>query len=155
MKIEYMHPFIRSAVSVLNEFAITGVLRGDVTEAVQAHQERGMAVMIGITGRLTGCVIYDMSSETAAAVASAMMGAQAADSSGIQSAIAELGNMISGHAAGQLAKEGYTVDITPPVTVSGGRIGMMDHGKNPACLVAQMDTGYGKISLTLSVREAK
>lgn len=155
MKIEYINPFIRSAVSVLKEFAIAAVLPGDVTLARQTHNGTGMVVMIGITGRLSGWVTFDMSSETATAIASAMMGGKATeDQSRIQSAIAELGNMISGNAAGGLAKEGYKVDITPPMTISGSRISMTDQDKMPVCLVAPLDTEHGKITLNLSLREA-
>ena len=150
MKIEYINPFIRAAVSVLKEFAVAGIKPGEVTLARQTHNGTGMVVMIGITGRLSGWVTFDMSSETAAAIAAAMMREQ--DPVNIQSAIAELGNMISGHAIVGLAKEGYKIDITPPMTISGSTISMTDQDK--MCLVATLDTEHGKITLNLSLREA-
>lgn len=155
MKIEYIKPFVRAAVSVLEEFAVAEVLPGDVTLAGQTHNGTGMVVMIGITGRLSGWVTFDMSSETAAAIASAMTRAPSTqDQSHIQSAIAELGNMISGRAVSGLAKEGYKIDITPPVAISGSRIGMTDPENPPVCWVAPLDTEHGKITLNLALKEA-
>ena len=152
MKIEFLPLFVQSAVSVLNELGISEVNPGEAGLAGQPHNGSGIVVRVGITGQLAGHVSYDLSTDTATAIAGVMLERKILQyDSTVQSAITELGNMISGRAMGSLGKEGYKVDITPPVIVTDTNIHMADK-ERPVCLGVPLVTEHGEISLTLSLR---
>ena len=152
MKIEFLPLFVQSAVSVLNELGISEVKPGEGGRAGQPRNGSGIVVRVGITGQLAGYVSYDLSTDTATAIAGVMLERKILQyDSTVQSAITELGNMISGRAMGSLGKEGYKVDITPPVIVTGAKIHMADK-ERPVCLGVPLVTEHGEISLTLSLR---
>jgi chemotaxis protein CheX len=70
-----------------------------------------------------GQVILGMSLATADGVASAMLGQQIRCFDALAaSAIAELGNMISGNAMHLLSEAGWVCDITPPTVLRGTNI---------------------------------
>lgn len=78
-----------------------------------AHDLR---IQIGLTGQMTGHVGFGFNQVVGLRMASAMMGGYplaALDTIG-ESAISELGNMISGNASTILYNQGILVDITPP-----------------------------------------
>ncbi|MNY59090.1 CheY-P phosphatase CheX [compost metagenome] len=69
-----------------------------------------------MTGQLSGDIIFGLEEHVALKMVSAMMGGYPIaemDEMG-QSAISELGNMISGNASTILSNQGVSVDITPP-----------------------------------------
>lgn len=73
-------------------------------------------IQIGMTGQLSGHVAFGLNEDVAIKMASAMMGGfplEALDAIG-ESAISELGNMISGNATTLMYNQGLHVDITPP-----------------------------------------
>lgn len=76
-------------------------------------------VQIGLTGQMTGDIVFGFSETVALKIISAMMGGfvlTEIDDMG-RSAISELGNMISGNASTMLYNQGVHVDITPPRVV--------------------------------------
>lgn len=69
------------------------------------------------------------------------------------SAIAELGNMITGNAMSHLSAAGYICDITPPTILRGTNIKL-----STLCipaLVIPICTDQGEIELTVSLRGRK
>nr|WP_285888912.1 chemotaxis protein CheX [Paenibacillus polysaccharolyticus] len=73
-------------------------------------------IVIGMTGQLSGNIVFGIQETVALKIVSAMMGGfvitEMDDMS--KSAISELGNMISGNASTILSNQGVVVDITPP-----------------------------------------
>lgn len=73
-------------------------------------------IQVGLTGQLSGQVAFGLNEDVALKMASAMMGGSPLaflDAIG-ESAISELGNMISGNATSLMYNQGISVDITPP-----------------------------------------
>lgn len=78
--------------------------------------EQYIWIQIGMTGQMTGDVVFGLHEAVALKLVSAMMGGfvlTEMDEIG-KSAISELGNMISGNASTILYNKGVRVDITPP-----------------------------------------
>jgi len=74
-----------------------------------------VSIVIGIMGDIQGCVIYTVKTEAACNIASVMMTAPLTQLDDMSiSALAELGNMISGNVATLFSGRGIAVDITPP-----------------------------------------
>ena len=115
MKQEYVNPFLAPAKTIwekelgcvldLEEF---DTLDDQFTsEDVTAH--------IRVKGLVEGHVLYGFDMETALTVAGTMMGEEIDELDEIaKSALGELANTISGHAATELANAGFFCQISPP-----------------------------------------
>jgi chemotaxis protein CheX len=70
------------------------------------------------------------------------------------SAIAELGNMITGNAAALLAEKGYTCDISPPSIIRGSNVKIST--VNTPALVVPITLGeFGDLEINVSLQERK
>jgi chemotaxis protein CheX len=112
-----------------------------------------VAVMIGITGKARGIVLYGMTTDTAKHIVSKMMD-QACDEFDAlaQSGIAEMGNVITGLASRGLAEAGYPCNITPPTLIVGNNttIGTLDIPRIALSITLQ----FGEIDIHVALREA-
>ncbi|KUP22778.1 chemotaxis protein CheX [Paenibacillus sp. DMB5] len=116
MKAEVINPFLESARIVIEQVVqvspSTGNLGIKEIELIDNH----IWIQVGMTGQLSGDIIFGLEEHVALKMVSAMMGGYPIaemDEMG-QSAISELGNMISGNASTILSNQGVSVDITPP-----------------------------------------
>ncbi|WP_270169630.1 chemotaxis protein CheX [Paenibacillus sp. SYP-B4298] len=128
MKAELVNPFLESAKNVIEQMIMirpeTGELQVKNVKLVQGH----IWIQIGMSGQLSGDVMFGLSESVALKIISAMMGGfviTEIDEMG-KSAISELGNMISGNASTLLSNQGVHVDITPPRVLSSGPDGEME-----------------------------
>ncbi|KGE20752.1 chemotaxis protein CheX [Paenibacillus wynnii] len=116
MKAEVINPFLESARIVIEQVIqvspSTGSLGIKEIELIDNH----IWIQVGMTGQLSGNIIFGIAEAVALRMVSAMMGGYVItemDEMG-KSAISELGNMISGNASTILSNQGVMVDITPP-----------------------------------------
>lgn len=116
MKAEVINPFLESARIVIEQVIQVSPSTGNLgikdIELIDDH----IWIQVGMTGQLSGDIIFGIAENVALRMVSAMMGGYVItemDEMG-QSAISELGNMISGNASTILSNQGVTVDITPP-----------------------------------------
>lgn len=124
MKAEVINPFLESARTVIEQVIqvtpSTGSLGVKNMEIIEDH----IWIQIGMTGQLTGNIVFGIQEHVALRMVSVMMGGYILtemDEMG-QSAISELGNMISGNASTILSNQGVTVDITPPKVMKSEHI---------------------------------
>ncbi|MRN56553.1 chemotaxis protein CheX [Paenibacillus monticola] len=116
MKAEVINPFLESARIVIEQVIqispSTGIPGIKEIELIDNH----IWIQVGMSGQLTGNIIFGIAEQVALKIVSAMMGGYLItemDDMG-KSAISELGNMISGNASTILSNQGVLVDITPP-----------------------------------------
>ncbi|WP_410514151.1 chemotaxis protein CheX [Paenibacillus sp. BR2-3] len=116
MKAEVINPFLESARTVIEQVIQISPSTGDLgikeIELIDNH----IWIQVGMTGQMSGNIIFGIAEAVALKMVSAMMGGYVItemDEMG-QSAISELGNMISGNASTILSNQGVMVDITPP-----------------------------------------
>ncbi len=77
-----------------------------------------ITAIISISGKLEGNVLYGFSDEVSAEVVRRMIGEDMdAREPMAVSALGEIANVITGNAATELAANGYTCDISPPVII--------------------------------------
>jgi chemotaxis protein CheX len=151
MKVEFINPFVSASFSVLTAVLGSEPTKGKISLR-PAHLPSGeCSIITGVTGMVSGQVVYGMSMETAYRLASAMIGMPVTEFDQLAaSAISELGNMITGNSMSLLAQAGYICDITPPTIIRGKsmRISTVDiHA-----LMIPMITSYGEIEIALSLR---
>lgn len=116
MKAEYINPFLESARIVIEQVANIRPSTGQLGIKDVKFVEKYIWIQIGMTGQMQGDVVFGLHEDVALKMVSAMMGGfvitELDEMS--QSAISELGNMISGNASTLLYNQGVHVDITPP-----------------------------------------
>ncbi|MDP5272627.1 chemotaxis protein CheX [Chengkuizengella axinellae] len=112
----YIHPFLESASNVLEQVVRVRPTSGELEIKDVKYLDRHIWILIGMSGHLKGEILFGLPEQVALKIVSEMMGGfqvnELDDMS--QSAISELGNMISGNASTLLFDRGVSVDITPP-----------------------------------------
>ena len=120
MKVEFVNPFIQAAHEVLESELGEEASRGNLRLQKSAFTTDEVTALVGVTGKVTGMVLYSMSQETALGIVSRMMGQEFEEFDALaQSGIGELGNVITGRAGVLLSDAGYSSNITPPALVVG------------------------------------
>jgi chemotaxis protein CheX len=116
MKAEYINPFLESARIVIEQVASIRPTTGQLGVKDVKFIEKYIWIQIGLTGQMSGDIVFGLHEECALRLVSAMMGGFAVSEMDdmSKSAISELGNMISGNASTMLYNQGMKVDITPP-----------------------------------------
>lgn len=153
MKTEYVNPFISAATSVIEMVISEPPKRGSIAARPQIFTSQQINVVYGVTGPVQGQVIFGMSVQTATNIAGRMVGNPVHSFDALAaSAIAELGNMISGNAMTSLSNAGFDSDITPPTIIRGSnvKISTMDI---PALVIGFSLGSLGEFELTVCVRE--
>lgn len=119
MKAEYINPFLESARIVLEQLIQIRPTTGQLGIKDVKFVEKYIWIQIGMTGEMKGDIVFGLHEDVALKLVSAMMGGyQITEMDEMtQSAISELGNMISGNASTILFNQGVRVDITPPKLV--------------------------------------
>jgi len=153
MNVDYINPFVAASFSVLEMVLSKTPVKGNLTVQPDVFTSHKCNVVFGVTGQVSGSVIYGMSGPTALQIATIMLDEPVKLFDKLAaSAIAELGNMICGNALQHLSEAGYQCDITPPTIV---------HGQAQICtlscpaLVMPIETGYGKVYLTVGLKGRK
>ncbi|MBV8719401.1 MAG: chemotaxis protein CheX, partial [Chloroflexi bacterium] len=99
MKVEFVNPFIQAAREVLESELGGEVQRGNLHLKKSAFTTDEITALVGVTGKVSGMVLYSMSQETALGIVSRMMGQQFEEFDALaQSGIGEVGNVITGRA---------------------------------------------------------
>lgn len=152
MRVEYINPFVESAVNVLKEVLNTDIKRGELYLKSTTMPVLGVAALVGLAGDVEGRVMFDMSKQTALAVASTMNGEQLASLDELAKAtITELANMITAQAVTKLHDLGFRFDLTPPALFTGDNMEVSDH--EVEALIVPMETPQGKIEINVAIRE--
>lgn len=148
---DILEPFVQAAREVLAHEIGAEVTPGRLSLEKGAATTLDVTVVIGITGRLTGVALYSMENEVARGIVGKMVGSPVAELDELAlSGIAELGNVITGHATTLLAQLGLHCDISPPMLLlgSGSRISTMAIQR----LVIPLETDLGTLSAQVAIK---
>jgi len=157
MRVEYINPFVEAAFNVLKEVLGSDVKRGDLYLKSSTMQIMGVAALVGLAGDVEGRVLFDMTKETALAVASGMNGEKmdVVDDM-VKATITELANMITAQAVTKLHDLGFKFDLTPPALFTGDNMEISNNLEVEA-LIVPMEIGTGgkdgKIEINVVIRE--
>ncbi len=153
MKVQYVTPFIAASIKVFETLVGISPSRGDLSVRPQLFTSKQINILCGLTGEIQGQVIYGMSQPTALNIAGKMAGMeiQAFDDLAA-SAIAELGNMVSGNSVTLLAEQGFVSDITPPTIIKGTNI-CVSSLDIPALVIPLTLGEIGQIDVNVALRE--
>lgn len=154
MNVKFLNPFVESAFEVLKAETGYNLRRGDLGLEKSVYVTEDLTVILSLVGQVEGTVFYSMSQPTALALVSPMMGSEVETLDQLaQSAIAELGNVITGRASVKLAQAGYESVISPPTLLlgNGARISTLDFPR----LIVPLEFERGQVTIHLALREGR
>lgn len=160
MDYRYINPFITSAISIIRETTGVDVRRKRVYLHKGKDSIGGVGITLGLKGDIKGKVVYEFSRGMTMRLASKMIRHSNIDFQDkeefiklLESAILELGNMISGKAIGVLLNNGYNCSITPPSFWYGKDIALIPFFL--LTIVIELATPYGDFTINLSIQKKK
>lgn len=114
-------PFQATALNVFSQLGFSDVKVVDVTRCGKNLDTPGVVVVIGFTGDLHGSAVFGMNEDCAKSIASTMMMGTPVETFDemAQSAVGELGNMLSANTCIEFASQGITADISTPTLMHG------------------------------------
>src|SRR5437588_10902753 len=134
MRADVAQPFVLAAKGVLEHELGGDVGRGRVRVERGDFEAGGVTAVIGITGALSGAVLYRMSEAAALAIVGRIMGQNFSELDALaRSGVGELGNVITGRAGALLDRAGVRAGVAPPVLIVG-RGGLMSSLNVPRLL---------------------
>lgn len=147
-----INPFLASACKVLDSIIETKFDKRDANVCVSSMTTQDVNVIVGIFGNVHGHIIYGMSSATAKHIAAKMMDKPVKTLNPMaQSAIGELGNMITGNAIMGIEKRYPDVELKPPVLFLGKKIIISSAERKR--LNVYLDSDIGTIEVGISFYE--
>jgi chemotaxis protein CheX len=151
MKVEFVNPFASAVLMVFQKEFGMNVMRDSL--ALQQGPLTGADVntIIGVTGQLEGQVIYTFDERVALRIASALMGEPLEELDELaKSAVAELGNIITGNAAIGLSENGFNCILTPPTLLTGKELIVTTF---TPVLNIPFSTDFGMVTVHVALRE--
>jgi chemotaxis protein CheX len=152
MRSDVAQPFLLAAKGVLEQEIGGEIGRGPITVERGDFEAGEVTAVVGVTGALSGAVMYRMSEATALAIVGQMMGQKFGDLDALaRSGVGELGNVISGRAGVLLERAGIRTDIAPPMLIvgRGGVLSSLDINR----LSVPLKTQAGDIDLQIALRK--
>ena len=152
MRVEYINPFVEAAFSILKEVLDSEIERGELYLKSTSQPVLGVAAIVGLAGDVEGRVLFDMSKDTAIAIASAMNGEELSELDELGKAtITELANMITAQAVTKLHELGFKFDLTPPAIFTGENMEVTD--TEVEALIVPVNLSLGRMEINVAVRE--
>lgn len=148
MNVEYINPFVQGAQSTISKISGEKPALGAIKVKLSPYSCAPVAITIEFIGNINAYGIFNMNEALACHIASKMMGGMSVpaldDMS--KSAIAELGNMISGNVATLIASRGVKIDIKPPIINVGVQSSSFSFIRNDEKLVSiPLQFGNGEV----------
>lgn len=121
MKAEYINPFLQAFSTVAEQVLGIKPAQGKVFVKDGSQKSGEVVITIGVTGDLSGNIMFNFSEETGKIIASKMMmGMEVKEFDDMaKSAISELANMVAGNSTMYFSNIGVKIDITPPSLYTG------------------------------------
>lgn len=152
MNVKFLNPFLEAAAEVLQAETGFSLQRGELSLEKAAYRTDDVTAILSLVGSVQGIVFYGMSNQTAISISAIMLGEKITEFNPLaQSAIAELGNVITGRASVKLSEAGYEATISPPTLLLGRNacISTLDFPR----LVVPLEGGFGRMVIHLALRE--
>src|SRR5690554_2316363 len=116
MKVEHANIFIMSAVHVFRKELGIRLSRESLSRKDSPLPSMPISIVLGITGAMRGQVVYSMDTSFAYDITKVMIPNKLPmeRKQFVNSAVGEIGNMVTGQASIQLAGQNQRIHLTPP-----------------------------------------
>lgn len=150
LKAGLVNPFLESAYRFLQDELKVEVTRGQLRLESSKATSGEVNVAIGVAGEAEGIVLYSMSEKAAKQIAAILIGEPVPVFQELaESAIAEMGNIITGQAAAGLEGYGYQCNLTPPTIIAGKGVVISTVDIQRLVIPLELSVGYMEISVAL------
>ena len=156
MNVEFINPFINSALNVLKTMAKT---TPNVGKPAVKPGNRTWGVVTGIIGlageTVSGNMVLSFDAPSILRIVSNMLGEEFKEvNNDVVDAVGELTNMISGGAKGELSEKGHKFDMATPIMVTGKDLEIKQLSDIPVITVPfTTDAGKFVIEANLAARK--
>lgn len=118
------------------QLGFNNVVIGGFSAKKQEVVDSGLLIILGAVGDIRGNVVYTVDFNAAKTIASTMMmGAQVIDLDDMaKSALGELANMLTAHAATAMSKLGILIEISTPTLLHGENMCVNMHSDQILCV---------------------
>ncbi len=153
MLIDYINPFVESAFEIMSEILNTQITRGQLQLKKLGEDMKGFTVIIGVTGSISGRIVFDMTEQTAITIASKLNDEHFTNANElVRSTISEIGNMVTARAVTKLSKENKSFNFSPPTLIIGNHMTIFE-SDNVEALIIPIDTTIGVIEINIAFKE--
>lgn len=154
MNANIINPFIDATFTFLEKAQRFKISKGRLSLVNSPVVGDEVNTILKLNGYASGQVIFSMSLNTAKKIASAMLQGLPVDELDelAQSAINEMGNIITGLASCLLTGDGLLCTITPPLLMFGKKVKTL-FSDLPA-IVIPINSDFGEITMLVELREA-
>jgi len=153
MLIDYINPFVEATFEIMSEILNSPVKRGQLQLKKLGEGMKGVAVIIGVTGTVSGRIIFDMTEETALRLSEKLNEETFPSFNDLaRSTVSEIGNMVTARAVTKLSKENRSFNFSPPTLIVGANITIFE-SESVEALIIPIDTGYGMIEINIAFKE--
>ena len=152
MKVQLLNCYVTAAAEILATETGAEVERQGISMEANGYTTEEVTAVVGITGSLSGSLLLSMGTSTALGLVSAMLGQPTEVFDDLaKSGIAELANVIAGHAAIALSEQSHETTISPPLLLvgAGAQLSMFDMKR----LVVPLVTARGLVRVHVALRE--
>ena len=113
---------------------------------------KGLTVIIGVTGAVYGRIVFDMTEQTALALAGKLNEEHFTEVNElVRGTISEIGNMVTARAVTKLSKEGKSFNFSPPTLILGNHMSIFE-SDNIEALIIPVDTTLGIIDINIALK---
>ncbi|HOJ50817.1 MAG TPA: chemotaxis protein CheX [Spirochaetota bacterium] len=157
---EYVKPFIISAIDIIKKSANIEVKKDKVYMKRGKKSTGGVGIIIDINGDITGKVVYEFSRYVTMRISASMIKESKLTviskdeyKALLESAILELGNMIAGSAISYISRLGYNCNISTPRFFLGKDVDLIPFYFT--AVVIDFTSDYGNFSINLSIKDKR
>jgi chemotaxis protein CheX len=118
---EYINPFLEAASAVFKSVMGVDLRRGKLSIKEYPEPSHEVAIIIGITGAVTGELVYSMSYGMVFKIANILAPGLSEEQvkTEYKDIVGELANMITGNAMNLFAYSGKRIEMTTPTVIDG------------------------------------
>jgi chemotaxis protein CheX len=152
VNVDYINPFISSAVSVFSTVLSCDLKRTGLSIKQHLQPDYEVSGIIGLAGQASGTVVLSLSREVALSATEAMLGERPPEmNADVVDAIGELTNMIAGASKAKL--EQFDMRLSLPTVIIGQNHTIQFASTSPSPLSIVFDSRWGKLCLDVSLVE--
>ena len=150
MRYDYVQPFVSSAQEILEQVLSGRIAAGKVRLSPAPRAGNGVTAIVGVTGEGEGRVLFEMSHQTALAIAAEMnCEPQSELSSLAKDTLSELASMMTGRAISLLNDKGYKLHVSPPTLIAGDNVTIST--AELETLIVPLETTHGEVVVNVAM----
>lgn len=152
MRVEFIDLFVGAAVTVLKDVLGEPVEAGRVSLEMALSTKECFSVSFGLTGDVSGTVLFGVPEKTAMDIASIMNETEFASINEpiVLDSLAELMNMVAGRCVTLLNDRGFNFSLTPPAIFWSRELRICS--TDVETLIVPISTDCGDLSVSVAIR---